>query len=412
VSDALDIVLLEPYLTGSHAAWAEEYAAHSRHRVKVLGLPGRHWKWRMHGGAVSLARQFLAERLRPDLLLASDMLDLTSFLALTRPVTAATPTALYCHENQLTYPWSPADDDPPQQRDVHYGFINYASALAAERVLFNSDYHRNAFLQELPNFLAAFPDHNGLDEVAGIAAKSRTLPLGLDLRRLGPPVPPTTGRPPLLLWNHRWEYDKSPDEFFRALYCLDELGVAFQLAVLGEGFRRRPPVFAEARQRLARHIVHWGFVEKLEDYADWLWRADILPVTSIHDFFGASVVQAIYCNTQPLLPKRLAYPEHFPTALHERFFYRDFEGLVRRLAELCQNIEPVRQTQFQQLVERYDWSVMAREYDETFEEMTAKGVRSESYSPPAEQMARDLLGDQCGYPFRSKPTSSKANMNS
>ena len=68
VSDALDIVLLEPYLTGSHAAWAEEYAAHSRHRVKVLGLPGRYWKWRMHGGAVSLARQFLAERLRPDLL--------------------------------------------------------------------------------------------------------------------------------------------------------------------------------------------------------------------------------------------------------------------------------------------------------------------------------------------------------
>jgi len=365
----LDIVLLEPYLTGSHAAWAEEYAAHSRHRVKVLGLPGRHWKWRMHGGAVSLARQFLAERLRPDLLLASDMLDLTSFLALTRPATATMPTALYCHENQLTYPWSPADGDPPQQRDLHYGFINYASALAAGQVLFNSDYHRSAFLQELPNFLAAFPDHNGLDEVAGIAAKSRTLPLGLDLQRLGPPVPPTPGRLPLLLWNHRWEYDKNPDEFFRALYRLDELGIAFQLAVLGEGFRRRPPIFVEARQRLARHIVHWGFVEKFEDYAAWLWRADILPVTSIHDFFGASVVQAVYCNTRPLLPNRLAYPEHFPAALHERFFYKDFEDLVRRLVELCQNIEQVRQMQLQPLVAHYDWGLMAERYDREFEEM-------------------------------------------
>ena len=106
---------------------------------------------------------------------------------------------------------------------------------------------------------------------------------------------------------------------------------------------------------------------ELEDYAAWLWRADILPVTSIHDFFGASVVQAAYCNTQPLLPNRLAYPEHFPAALHERFFYRDFEELVRRLVELCRNIKKVRQIQLQPLVERYDWSFMAREYDETFE---------------------------------------------
>ena len=46
---------------GSHQAWAEGYAAHSAHMVELLTLPARFWKWRMHGGAVTLARRWLAE---------------------------------------------------------------------------------------------------------------------------------------------------------------------------------------------------------------------------------------------------------------------------------------------------------------------------------------------------------------
>src|SRR5690242_21930973 len=111
------ISLIEPYFTGSHAAWAREYASHSRHRVELLTLPGRNWKWRMHGGAVTLASRFLAAPHSPDLILATDMLDLTSFLALTREKSARCPCALYFHENQLTYPWSPTDADPAKKRD-------------------------------------------------------------------------------------------------------------------------------------------------------------------------------------------------------------------------------------------------------------------------------------------------------
>ncbi len=369
----LDIVLLEPYLTGSHAAWAREYAAHSRHRVRILGMEGRHWKWRMHGGAVTLARQFLAENLRPDLLLVTDMLDLTTFLALTRKATARTPIALYFHENQLTYPWSPGDGDPARQRDVHYGFINYAGALAADAVLFNSDYHRRVFLDVLPGFLAAFPDHREPESVSAIAGKSRTLPLGLDLCALDGPASPRVG-PPLILWNHRWEYDKNPEEFFRALYRLEEMGVDFNLAVLGESFRDAPPIFAEVRERLAQRIVHWGFVENFADYAAWLRRADILPVTSIHDFFGASVAQAVYCNTWPLLPKRLAYPEHLPAKQHGMFFYDDFEELVRRLAELCRDVENIRRTPTRSLVFRYGWETLAPVYDELLAALARGGT--------------------------------------
>ncbi|MDA3902545.1 MAG: DUF3524 domain-containing protein [Desulfuromusa sp.] len=368
----MEIVLLEPFFAGSHASWAQEYAARSRHHIKILSLKGQHWKWRMHGGAVTLATEFLAGGYKPDLLLATDMLDLTTFLALTRKLTFNIPTAIYFHENQLTYPWSPTDPDPEQQRDIHYGFINYASALAADVVLFNSDYHQRSFLQELPGFLKAFPDYNEAETTQKIIDKSRTLHLGLDLKKFDGcrrDWEKSADRPPLILWNHRWEYDKNPQEFFQALYALQEQNIDFELAVLGESYRNVPNVFAEAKLKLSDHIVHWGYEKNFSDYAAWLLRADILPVTSIHDFFGMSVVQAIYCNCFPLLPKRLAYPEHITADYSERCFYTNFDDLVVRLKSACLNIESLRQEKLQVMVAHYDWGGMGAVYDDLLEKI-------------------------------------------
>ena len=89
----MHVLLLEPYRTGSHAAWAAGYASHSRHQVTVLGLPGRFWKWRMHRGAVTLAT-----KANPDVILASDMLDVTTVLPLTRARTHDLPIAIYFPE--------------------------------------------------------------------------------------------------------------------------------------------------------------------------------------------------------------------------------------------------------------------------------------------------------------------------
>ena len=380
----MKIALLEPFLTGSHAAWAEEYARHSRHEVKIFGLDGHSWKWRMHGGAVTLAGDFLAQDWPADLLLASDMLDLTTFLALTRNTTATTPAAIYFHENQLTYPWSPADVDPALQRDMHYGFINYASALAADAVLFNSDYHRRAFLAALPGFLGKFPTPNGMEGLPRIEAKSRTLALGLDLQRLERWRPHSMSEAasdlPLILWNHRWEYDKNPEEFFQALLVLQERGIAFELAVLGESYRKVPPIFQEARARLAERIVHWGYVESQADYAGWLWRADILPVTSIHDFFGISVVEAIYCGCLPLLPDRLAYPEHLDDSLARSCLYRDFADLVERLSAVCLDWRMLTGVDLQTQVRHYDWQYRSEEYDGFFVQLAERGRLAGAFS--------------------------------
>lgn len=388
----MKIVIVDPYLTGSHADWAGEYAKHSSHDIVVLGLKGRHWKWRMHGGAVTLARLFCEGNYEPDLILASDMLDLTTFLALTRQQTAGTKTILYFHENQITYPWSGSDPDRARERDVHYGFINFTSALAADFIAFNSAYHMHSFLGALQPFLHAFPDYNEESAAAGIAAKSHVLHLGIDLRRFDEcRIETKPDQKPLILWNHRWEYDKNPDDFFRALFVLADAGLEFEVAVLGERFAEVPRIFSEAASRLGGRIVQFGFVDDFPGYASWLWKADIIPVTSIHDFFGVSVVQAVYCNTYPLLPNRLAYPEHlrlepgthFAEDLPERggglragqspeerrrnHIYEGFDDLVLMLGHRIQDIRRTRQTNTQTLVRHYDWRTMAPKYDRFFQ---------------------------------------------
>ena len=322
----------------------------------------------MHGGAVNLAA--ITPKQKPDLILATDMLDLSSYLGLTKSWSHNIPTAIYFHENQLNYPWSPADADVKLERDNHYAFINYISALAADHVFFNSAYHLNAFIEELPKFLKAFPDNNNLATVAAIKGKSSVLPLALNLKNLDAHKPEKIEKPnrAVILWNHRWEYDKNPDRFFNALFELAEHGIDFKLVVLGESYEKRPPVFDTAKEKLADKILHFGYAESFDEYCKWLWVADILPVTSIQDFFGVSVIEAMYCNVVPFLPKRLAYPEHIPAEFHHTFFY-DEEDFVTKLQKRIMDVKYLRVMNTRQYAVKYDWGNLIKQYDE---EITTK----------------------------------------
>lgn len=365
----MHILLLEPFYTGSHKNWADEYKRFSTHRVDILSLPGYHWKWRMHGGAVTLAQlanQQYAQQ-KPDLILATDMLDLSVFLSLTRSWSAGIPTVLYFHENQLTYPWSPNDRDVQLKRDNHYAFINYTSALAANHICFNSQYHLDSFFGVLPSFLKAFPDYNNNETIASLQQRSSVLHLGMNLQELESLKPATIEKPlrAVVLWNHRWEYDKNPEAFFKALFEIADRGIAFNLVVLGESYENRPPIFDTAKEKLADKILHWGYAESKADYVKWLYTADILPVTSRQDFFGASVIEAMYCNCVPFLPKRLAYPEHIPAAWHNTFFYEE-EDFVNKLQRRIWDVKYLRVMDTRQYVQKYDWSTLAPLYDSTF----------------------------------------------
>ena len=363
----MEILLIEPYYSGSHRAWADGYVRHSRHTVRVLSLPGRFWKWRMHGGAVTLARRFREGNHHPDLILATDMLDLTTFLALTRDLTHDVPVALYFHENQLTYPMRRGE-----KRDLHYGFINYASALLADAVFFNSSYHLESFYDELPRLLKHFPDHNELHTVAALRAKSEVLPLGLDLRRHdryreSHPISDI----PAILWNHRWEYDKNPQDFFKAVYALKGMGLRFNLVLLGESFRVKPEEFFEARERLTSEVVHFGYAEDFATYSAWLWRSDLCISTARHEFFGIATAEAVYCACYPVLPNRLVYPDLVPEYLHPVCLYDDFGGLVDRMRDYLTGERPPAQDieALHTRVAQFDWSEMVVRYDRRLEEI-------------------------------------------
>ena len=366
----MKILLLEPFYSGSHKKWAEEYKQFSKHEIEILSLSGSHWKWRMHGGAISLAQLVIPELQKPDLILATDMIDLNLFLSLARSWSHNIPTAIYFHENQLNYPWSSTDADVRLKRDNHYAFINYTSALAADHVFFNSAYHQRAFLSELPKFLKAFPDHQNLGTVQTITHKSSVLPLGLNLQKFDAHKPAKWGehKRAVILWNHRWEYDKNPERFFQALFEIADRGIDFKLIVLGENYDKRPPIFDEAKVRLAENIIHFGYAQSFEDYAKWLWMADLLPVTSNQDFFGSSVIEALYCNVVPLLPQRLAYPEHIPNQFHSTFFYEE-NDLVNKIQHRIMDVKYLRVMNTRQYAERYDWLALGPIYDSEIERM-------------------------------------------
>ncbi len=368
----MKIVLIEAFFTGSHESWAKELQKYSSHDIEILSLSGQFWKWRMAGGAVTLAKMFQQSGLKPDLILTTDMLDLPLFSALTKESTAHIPLLIYFHENQLNYPWSDTDRDIKQNRDYHYVFKNYTSTLTADHVLFNSQYHYDSFLTELPKFLKRFPDYRELETVDSIRKKSRVLELGLDLRKFDQykkPKPKTNT--PLILWNHRWEYDKNPEGFFEVLKVIQQRGFDFQLAVLGEKYHKVPPVFEEARKCFHQKLVHFGYADSFADYAHWLWQADIIPVTNIQDFFGISIMEAVYCNTIPILPNRLTYPDLFDINTNKALFYQSNENLIDILSRLFQTYSDFDCSNLHTIAAEYDWSKKIQEYDLFFNEAAA-----------------------------------------
>ena len=207
-----------------------------------------------------------------------------------------------------------------------------------------------------------------------IRHKSKVVPLGVNLKRFDPfrlqPEGPAT-----LLWNHRWEYDKNPEDFFRSLFRLKDANINFRLIVLGEGFRKIPTIFKHVPEALAEQILHFGFAKDFETYAQHLWSSDIIPVTSKQDFFGISAVEAIYCNCFPLLPNRLAFPAHIPSEKHSTHLYQDSEDLQQKLKHAIQNIETIRSETYQHFVSRYDWRNLSTTYDEAFEQLIAESNR-------------------------------------
>jgi len=368
------VLLVEPWLDGSHRQWAHGYRDHSSHRVSVVGLAGAGWRWRLRGGALELARlvvEWVAENGAPDVLVVSGMVDVAQLVGFTRrSINPTIPVLVYQHESQLLYPTP--DGNPNSEAVLH----NWMSWCVADRVVFNSDYHRSQVERQLPVYLAGLPDNTHLDRVDEVMARFDVLAVGVETEKLvdhvrhGAAVA-NPGRP-VVLWPHRWEADKEPRAFANALGKLRANGRDFGLVLAGED----PQASSEAgaiRSQVAdefeQHVVAVGPFGR-EDYVGWLKQADIVVSCARQEMFGIGVVEAMGAGCIPVLPNDLAYPELIPRHLRPQCLYPPgrFATALMNCIDNYETLAEMKLTLAESMVQ-FDWSRVAPRYDLYIEEL-------------------------------------------
>jgi len=362
----LNILVLESYYGGSHKAFLAGLSTHLPYSFDLLTLPAHSWKWRMR-----LAAPYFADVLTNDpsyadkkyeRIFCSSLVDVAALRGLLPKYLRDIPILTYFHENQFAYPVQISD-----ARDVHFGLTNLTTALASDRLAFNSQYNLDSFLAGCRDLLAKMPDMSLAGYEASIRDKATILYPGLDFSTIDSCRHDTqTGRVPVLVWNHRWEHDKNPELFFETLYELAAQGGSFGLIVLGESFKTRPKVFAQAQERLAERIVHFGYAKDYREYCRLLCRGDIVVSTAKHEFYGIAVLEAVRAGCRPLVPDRLSYRELFAPAF--RYEEADF---ARQLRSAIGAAERLKQQDANILTDRFSWPVLAHSYRQWFEEENA-----------------------------------------
>jgi glycosyltransferase involved in cell wall biosynthesis len=377
----MHVLLVEPFYGGSHRAWADGLARHSRHEVTLVTHEAAFWRWRLRGGALTLAHDVAAAidaRGVPEVVVVSDLVDLSSLLGLCRRVLPPeTPVALYLHESQLLHPAT------PRQRSVDTGAAmqNWLSMAAADHVFCNSRFHRDALVAALPPLLDGAPDHHHTAWVDEVAARMSVLPVGVELAGLVDGSRTSAfdraEGPPLIVWNQRWDHDKDPSRFLRLLVKLAEYGVAFSVALAGENTRHDPREFSEAIDVLGERVVHVGFLSR-PDYVELLLRSDVVVSTARHEFFGVAVVEAMAAGCVPLLPDRLAYPELVPGELRRACLYR--ARPYQRLQAILEDLDGARAAVagLRNALRRFGWETMGPRYDDALAALVAPGAPARS----------------------------------
>jgi glycosyltransferase involved in cell wall biosynthesis len=323
------VLLLSAYDAESHRYW------HTLLRAGIpdwqwtlLTLPPRHFAWRVRSNALTWsAGDGAALAGDYDLLLATSMVDLATLRGLVPGLTRI-PNIVYFHENQFVYPRGQG-----RHGLLEAQLCTLYSALAADRLVFNSAFNRDSFLDGSDELLAAMPDGVPRDVSALIGEKSSVLPVPLATETIQRTAVPS--EPLQLIWNHRWEYDKGPDELLALCRTVIDSGLAVVVHVVGQQFRRQPDAFAELRLLLeaAGVLGSWGYLEDRRRYLERLASCDVVLSTALHDFQGLSVLEACALGCTPLVPDRLVYPEWVDAG----FRYSDREDALEKLKNLARH---------------------------------------------------------------------------
>ena len=323
-----NIWLLSAYRSASHAAWADwlcqQFPQFQWHKRE---LPGRHFRWRIRGNPLSWLHQ-LPRDAAPDLIIATSMVDLATLKGL-HPEIAHVPCVYYFHENQFAYP-----SNDQQHPSIDPQMVQLYGALSADYCVFNSQYNQTSFLQGVDALLKQLPDEVPSGVVEQLDQKSSVLAVPVTPVKIEPHEKTLLKNPLLILWNHRWEYDKNPETFYNALIKLKQSGTDFKLALLGERPTKTPAILLRIENQLGEHILYNARVSR-QEYIKILTQSSIVVSTAIHEFQGLSIIEAVSAGAIPLVPDDLCYPEQYD----QQYLYPagNSELLASRLTSLLTN---------------------------------------------------------------------------
>lgn len=248
-----EILILSAYNAVSHNCLSSGLVKHIPDaEFTVLSLPPRFFPWRAMGGnSLSFAFENREELTKGyDLIFATSLTDIVSLKGGLVPELANIPVIVYFHENQFDYP-----DSRSKHSNSEIMLKSIINAFAADKVIFNTSFNMKSFMTGARKFLKKMPDFAPpYRHMADIKEKSSVLSV---------PIEPVayknkSGDKPVLLWNHRWEYDKGPDRFLNLLRELRERDTDFDLNIVGQVFRDMPKSFATIEKEFAGNILNWG----------------------------------------------------------------------------------------------------------------------------------------------------------
>lgn len=367
------ILLLSAYDAQSHRRWRQGLvAALPDNDWTVLVMPPRHFSWRVRGNSLGWA---FAERHtleQPyDIVIATSMCDLSALRGMV-PALANVPALVYCHENQFDYPPSP-DGIPRNEPKVTALY----TMLCAECVLFNSACNRRTLLEGADALLKQMPDFVPDGIAQYIEDRSQVLPVPLEAAWFGNARAAHDCRPFTLVWNHRWEFDKAPERLFSALQRLVNAGIDFRIHVVGQQFRRQPPVFADMYPQFEGYLGQWGYVADVAAYRALLCESDVVISTALHEFQGLAVMEAVACGCSPVVPDRLAYTEYMPADCRYASFpddaARESEALADALLDCYERFRSDAHLAVPDM-QRFAWSELAGDYAMVIETVAQAGA--------------------------------------
>jgi glycosyltransferase involved in cell wall biosynthesis len=348
------ILLLSAYDAASHKLWRQRLTELLPQFQWIhLSLPPRNFAWKIRGNSLLWAqseRDLLEQHY--DLLLATSMVDLASLRGFV-PSLGSIPTIVYFHENQFEYP---IDNERKESRaidNIEPKLVPIYSALCANKILFNSNFNRDSFLEGVRKLFKKLPDK--IPEAAYKALqKSEVLAVPIGQKKIfdfaakhqqekaNKVSSNQLNRDQLqVVWNHRWEYDKGPDLLLEVLRILVKRQLPIVLQLAGEKFRHSPLEFEEICNLISKQAsytksqsIQCGYIEGQSTYYTLLCSVDVVLSTALHDFQGLAIQEACLAGCTPLVPDDLAYPEYFCTAFRYQRCEQNTQSAANIVARL------------------------------------------------------------------------------